>query len=264
MSWISETDTLQDRETINGELLPLSNKLMFQVLGNPRGTYSSDCQPITDARIRRLIVTENVGPFRATGLMPAVNALKAIVRDVEADEPEIYAVLGSAGMLCVRFVRGSNTAISNHSWGCAIDLTLEGKLDFRGDGKVQNGLKRLHPIFNRHGFFWGAAFRTEDAMHFEVSRQLLLDWHRDGTLGDHAPLGALDTIELGDRGPEVEAIQKQLNILTGADLTEDGVFGVATRAAVIAFQNLHRHAPDGIVDDATRQAMVAMEAAKAA
>lgn len=63
----------------------------------------------------------------------------------------------------------SATAISNHSWGTAIDLTLDGVLDTYGDDKVHYGLT-LASIFNRHGWFCGAAFRTEDAMHFGATR----------------------------------------------------------------------------------------------
>jgi hypothetical protein len=29
---------------------------------------------------------------------------------------------------------------------------------------------------NQHGWYWGAAFRTEDAMHFEASRSLISQW----------------------------------------------------------------------------------------
>jgi D-alanyl-D-alanine dipeptidase len=49
--------------------------------------------------------------------------------DIAKEQPAVYAGLGSAGMLCCRLVRGSTTAISNHSWGTAIDLTLNGVLD---------------------------------------------------------------------------------------------------------------------------------------
>ena len=256
MSKISETAELENREGLNNDLSPLANKLMFQVLGNPRGAYGQDCRPVTNSTIRKLIVTEDVGPFRVTGLSPAVDRLRLIFRDIQDKFPEIYGVLGTAGMLCCRFVRGSSSAISNHSWGCAIDLTLEGKLDFRGDGKAQAGLRAIHPIFNAHGFYWGAAFRTEDAMHFEVSRQLLLQWQRDGTLGGGAPIDdVIDTIDFGDRGPEVEWLQERLNIIMGADLTQDGVFGASTRAAVVAFQNNNQMKPDGIVGPATREAI---------
>jgi len=75
--------------------------------------------------------------------------------------------------LCCRYVRGSTSSISNHSWGTAIDLTLNNVLDKRGDGMVQYGLTVIAPIFNEHRWYWGAAFKTEDAMHFEVGRALL-------------------------------------------------------------------------------------------
>jgi D-alanyl-D-alanine carboxypeptidase len=68
------------------------------------------------------------------------------------------------------------TAISNHSWGTAIDLTLEGILDTYGDGRVQVGLTLIAPIFNRRGWYWGAAFRKEDGMHFEASKALIEPW----------------------------------------------------------------------------------------
>lgn len=259
MSWISETETLSHRETVNGELRPLNNNLMLRVLGNPRGSYSQACGPVTNPKIGRLIVTKDVGPFRVTGLSPAVDELTEIFADIRQEHPEIYAALGSAGMLCARNVRGSKTAISNHSWGCAIDLTLEGKLDSYGDGTVQRGLKVIHPIFNRHGFYWGVAFRKEDAMHFEVSQQLLLNWLRAGKLGEHAVEATavkvneiIGKMTLGDRGPEVEELQRRLNHVAGAGVDEDGIFGPATRAAVIDFQEDRGLVADGIVGAATR------------
>jgi len=259
MSWISETETLSHRETVNNELLPLNNSLMLRVLGNPRGSYSQACGPVTNPKIGRLIVTKDVGPFRVTGLSPAVDALTAIFADIKQEQPDIYAALGTAGMLCARNVRGSTTAISNHSWGCAIDLTLEGKLDAYGDGTVQKGLTIIHPIFNRHRFFWGVAFRKEDAMHFEVSQQLLLEWLRAGRLGEQSAEAVekkvsevVDKITLGDRGPAVEELQRRLNHIGGAGVDEDSVFGPATRAAVISFQEETGLDADGIVGPATK------------
>jgi len=257
MSWISETETLPNRETVNGELLPLNNNLMLRVLGNPRGSYSQACGGVTNPKIGRLIVMKDVGPFRVTGLLPAVDALTAIFADIHREHPAIYAALGNMGMLCARNVRGSATAISNHSWGCAIDLTLEGKLDAYGDGTVQKGLKVIHPIFNRHHWYWGVAFRKEDAMHFEVSQQLLLRWMREGKFGaqnaDVVETEVVGRITLGDRGPAVEELQRRLNNVAGAGVDEDGVFGPATRAAVISFQEDNGLVADGIVGQNTKE-----------
>lgn len=164
--------------SINLGLTAAGNATMLARFGAPlvAGGYSALCQMPTQPKLRRNLVTDSVGPFRVTGLVPAVLSLKAVMADIAKEQPAAYAVLGTAGMLCCRLVRGSATSISNHSWGTAIDLTLNGSLDVQGDDKVQFGLTLIAPIFNRHGWFWGAAFRTEDAMHFEGGQALIDQW----------------------------------------------------------------------------------------
>jgi hypothetical protein len=174
---ITKTVPRPDRATLNPGLTSVSNRLMLQKLGDPRGgDYSNQCQPPTLPSLKRNTVLDTVGPFRVTGLVPAVLSLKAVMADIAAEAPEVYRGLGTAGMLCCRWVRGSTTSISNHSWGTAIDLTLNGVLDVYGNGQVQIGLLQIAPIFNRHGWYWGAAFRTEDGMHFEASASLIDQW----------------------------------------------------------------------------------------
>jgi D-alanyl-D-alanine carboxypeptidase/Putative peptidoglycan binding domain len=165
-------------ESINIGLSTVSNEYMLQKLGAPLtgGGYNSLCQTPTNVRLRRNLPTDTVGPFRVTGLLPAVLSLKAVMADISSEQPAVYRALGTAGMLCCRLQRGSTTAISNHSWGTAIDLTLNGVLDAYGDDKVQFGLTLIAPIFNRHGWYWGAAFRKEDGMHFEGSKALIDQW----------------------------------------------------------------------------------------
>ena len=128
---------------------------------------------MTNAKLKRLIVTEDMGPFRATGLAPALRSLREILSAVRREQPDLHGALGTAGMLCCRYQRKSRTAISNHSWGTAIDLTINGVLDAPGNGRVQLGLSLLAPYFNKAGWYWGAAFGREDGMHFEVGPQLL-------------------------------------------------------------------------------------------
>ncbi len=162
--------------TINAGLSAVDNAFMLDRLGAPRASYGTLCEPPTNERLRRNLVLDTVGPFRVTGLVPAVLSLKAVMADIAREQPRVYRALGTAGMLCCRLVRGSTTAISNHSWGTAIDLTLDGVLDAYGDDRVQVGLTLIAPIFHRHGWYWGAAFRKEDAMHFEGSRALVEQW----------------------------------------------------------------------------------------
>lgn len=165
-----------DRSTINPGLVAVSNQYMRDKLGNPRESYSQDCQPITNAKLKHNVVSQSVGPFSVTGLRPAVLSLKAVMAQIAIDHKEVYGALGTAGMLCCRYQRGSKSAISNHAWGTAVDLTLNRLLDVRNDNKVQYGLALIAPIFNQHGWYWGAAFRTEDSMHFEASKTLIDAW----------------------------------------------------------------------------------------
>ena len=134
-----------------------------------------------------------------------------------------------------------------------MDVTLNGLLDRRGDDRVQRGLIEIAPIFNRHGWFWGAGFGTEDAMHFEAGDDLIRKWSAEGRFG-RPPAAPVRILVLGDRGPEVAAVQKRLNE-DGAQLKVDGIFGPGTRGAVAAFQAANGLVPDGVVGPATLKAL---------
>ena len=232
---------------INPGVRPARQATMLQLLGSPRHTYGRDCQPVTNANFKAHIVTRSVGPFRVTGFDKAVESLTVVMTEIKAERPEIHEALGSAGMLCARFVRGSEVSISNHSWGTAVDLTLDGSLDQRGDGFCQQGLAEIAPIFNRHGWFWGAGFRTEDAMHFEVADETIRQWFS----GEPA---IAEILSMGDRGPEVLSVQQKLNAL-GFTLVLDGMFGRGTMALVMAFQRAKALTVDGVVGRKTAAAL---------
>lgn len=254
------TDTVRldaSRVSLNGDLRGARNATMLAVLGNPRGNYSQDCQEPTNPRVANLVVSEDVGPFKVRGLRPAVAVLRTILDEVKAAERDIYDRLGTAGMLCCRFVRGSTSSISNHSWGCAIDLTIDKVLDRRGDERTQAGLLKIYKHFNRHKFYWGASFSTEDAMHFEASDQLVREWQANGQLGagGAAPPATDSLLEFGDRGPEVTALQQMLAMALSTNLGTDGIFGAQTRAAVVDFQGRNGLTPDGMVGPMTMAAL---------
>ena len=158
--------------TFNNGLKAVSNQMMKSLFGMPRDSFTQDCQPMNNAALKRNVITDSVGSFKATGLRPAVLSLKQVYGEIAGALPQLAPRIGTAGMLCCRLQRRSKTAVSNHSWGTAIDLTINGVLDKYGDGKVQYGLTLIAPIFNRHGWYWGAAFGTEDGMHFEASVDL--------------------------------------------------------------------------------------------
>ena len=158
------------------------NRVMLDLLGQPRETFGEDCAPVTNARLNALLETRQIGPIRVTMIRPALDSLERIMARLEESEPDIYNAIGTAGALCARLIRGSRSSISNHAWGSAIDLTLENRLDRFADGGTQFGLLLLAELFNEEGWFWGATYEREDSMHFEVSVETLLDWNAAGRL----------------------------------------------------------------------------------
>jgi hypothetical protein len=70
-----------------------------------------------------------------------------------------------------RFIRGSQTVLSNHSWGTAFDINVPWNM--LGTVPALKGKKgsvrELVEIAVQHGFFWGGWFSTRaDGMHFEI------------------------------------------------------------------------------------------------
>ena len=159
------------RDSINTGLSACKPSTLRNLLGEPRGDYSQECQPV-EGPFEDRIETRDVGPFRVTGLDVVLDSLQDIFEKVKAKEPELYELLGSAGMLCCRHVRGSKTSVSNHSWGTAIDIRIGHNLPPYGAPRCPAGFVNLYKYFHEAGWYWGAEFPTTDAMHFEISDEL--------------------------------------------------------------------------------------------
>jgi hypothetical protein len=65
-------------------------------------------------------------------------------------------------------------------------------------------------------------------------------------------IGGIGTLQKGSKGAQVVSLQKALNLIANAGLSEDGDFGNSTRAAVIAFQKFFKLAGDGVVGPQTK------------
>lgn len=160
--------------SVNQGLRSPPNSLLETKFGRPRHDFGTDCRPPTNRTLAAATVTESVGPFRVTGLRPAVASLRQIFAEVQRDHPQLHAQLGTAGMNCCRLVRGSNHSISNHSWGTAIDMKVNGALVPWRSNYVIVGLAILAPYFNRHGWYWGAGYHhSKDPHHFECGSTLI-------------------------------------------------------------------------------------------
>lgn len=173
---------IADRRSANDGLTVASPRFLSELIGLPRNDLSDDCQAATNPNLTSLLATEDVGPIRARMVQPALSSIRQIFKNVQVFEPELYARIKSAGSLCVRFIRGSTTAASAHAYGLAVDINIDGVLDELADGKTQLGLILLADFFKKEGWIWGAGFSREDSMHFEVSREKLTQWRRQGLI----------------------------------------------------------------------------------
>ncbi|GAB5365379.1 hypothetical protein AAMO2058_001052900 [Amorphochlora amoebiformis] len=231
----------------------LEQSTMKEIFGAPC-SFKTTCQPVTNKKLKRFIKLESVGPFRVTGMKPAIGRLRTALSNLLKDYPDLYNRLGSAGMLCCRAVRGSSSRYSNHAWGAAIDFTIDGKLSPRGDGKTQRGLLTLYPYMSEQGFFWGAGFRAkyEDPMHFEISEQTMRQWASDGTLGQENDGPGVDDcawplLKRGKANPNNHALQYLLKYHGWYSSKVDGIFGSGTHSSVRLFQRAKGLTADGIV-----------------
>lgn len=181
----TELVPLPDRSQYNVGLTSPKNAKLLELFGNPRNSYTGECQPVENKTFKQQISRRKFGKVTLEGLTVALNSLEGIFQRVRLEVPGLIPLLGSAGMLCCRRVKlanGLGANLSNHSWGIAVDITVGGRLDERGDHKAQRGLLILSSYFNAAGWYWGAAFPLEDSMHFETSTQLLNQWRKDGLI----------------------------------------------------------------------------------
>lgn len=173
---------IADRLHVNDGLTVAGPSFLRETFGLPREDLDDKCRSMTNPRLSDKLVTEEVGPIRVQMLQPAIDSLKTVFENVRLTDPDLYDRINTAGSLCVRLIRGSRNSASTHSYGLAVDLNIDGHLDTLGDGRTQLGLTILADFFKAEGWVWGAAWRREDSMHFEVSRQKLEQWLEDGTL----------------------------------------------------------------------------------
>lgn len=82
-------------------------------------------------------------------------------------------IVSWGGSWAPRFIRGSRTTLSNHSWAVAFDINVA----WNGLGKVPAPIGKygsvieIVPYATECGFFWGGNFNIRpDGMHFEIGK----------------------------------------------------------------------------------------------
>lgn len=173
---------IADRRNVNQGVEVATPSFLEGFLGRPRAVLSDNCEPMENQKLAAALITEQVGPIKVSMLRPALDSLKRVFDKIREADPDLYDRINTAGSLCVRRIRGTIDRTSTHAFGLAVDLNIDGHLDSLADGKTQLGLTIIADFFRAEGWVWGAGYGREDSMHFEVSRQQLEEWRREGLL----------------------------------------------------------------------------------
>ncbi|MEO8211329.1 MAG: M15 family metallopeptidase [bacterium] len=99
------------------------------------------------------------------------NQLKKLWSDWEKANL-LHLVLTWEGSFVPRFVRGSNSVLSNHAFGSAFDINFQWNQLRTTPALVgrKGSVRELVPIAHENGFYWGGHFTRLDGMHFEVAK----------------------------------------------------------------------------------------------
>lgn len=143
--------------------------------GNPEGIritsdwVSKHIVVVTVPELKGVVGAPSSGKIQLHELVaPRVVALFAAWREAGV----LDLVLTYAGSFVPRFVRGKPGVLSSHAHGSAFDLNAA--WNRFGGIPAQVGAKgtvrKLVPIANELGFYWGGHFSKRDGMHFELAR----------------------------------------------------------------------------------------------
>lgn len=106
-------------------------------------------------------------PFHKLGAAQFAGFFKAVEKAGLKDR-----LLTWGGSYAARFIRGSRTYLSNHSFGTAFDINVPWNM--LGSQPALLGkhgcVRELVPLAYKLGLYWGGHFGRVDGMHFEVAK----------------------------------------------------------------------------------------------
>lgn len=176
MNSLSDLIPIPPKENRNTGLSSAREDTILKKFGKP-GALTKKCSSVTGKIKKRMVSGVQVAPnIKVSGLDFAVESLRQIFAEAENTMPDVFKEIKTAGMLCVRARKPNPAKFSNHSFGTAIDLFFGTAVVPQGKPMAHRGLVTIFPIFNKHGWYWGAEFSGDsvDSMHFELAQETIL------------------------------------------------------------------------------------------
>jgi hypothetical protein len=151
--------------------------LLTDFFGLPieQNAFTQKCQTPTSVLLRRLVVTQSVGPYELTAIRPLVDAVENTFRKIRTEKPDLYSRIGSAGGLCVRLARGSASKIGSFSWGTAFMVTIDGNVPAFGAEPSAELLEIAR-------YFEPSGIKLSQSQYFTATEDLLKQWKSEGKL----------------------------------------------------------------------------------
>ncbi|KNC53395.1 uncharacterized protein AMSG_12214 [Thecamonas trahens ATCC 50062] len=201
--------------------------------------------PCASAGLDDVMATLNVGPFCASGALPALTALRTAFDSLRTSDRGLYNAMGLAADACCC------SAGTLASFGLAFGFSLDGASDAPADATTLSGLVSFYPHAHAAGLFWSPARAA-----FEASSQAYATWAAEGRLASGAvyplptsrwsdavcawpvtPAGGV----LWTSGNPASTVAKAVQLLVSHGChttTPDGLYGSGT-AAVVANRRHH-------------------------
>lgn len=161
----------------NGQRLDIFGKIIFQ--HDPKPNNRENIRITNDWESKNIIEIEVVqlknikGSSKVMFHKLAANQLIKLWKDWE-ESGMLHHIITWEGSYVPRFIRGSTSVLSNHTFGSAFDINYSWNQLGAVPALVgQKGcVRELVHIANENGFYWGGHFRRLDGMHFEIGKIL--------------------------------------------------------------------------------------------
>ncbi len=158
-----------------------------------------------------------------------------------------------------------STMSSAHLWGVAFDFAENDSTPYDND----KFFRQVGELGESVGLRWGGRFNSmPDMPHFELAEFMpnnstswlksnygTLDKFKASWASGNIPAAPKPTLRQGSSGTAVKELQEKLNAKVNAGLVADGDFGAKTKTAVELFQKLKGLTADGVVVQATWNAL---------